>query len=330
MSEVETDMSRQDFSIAYNGEGREEDHAISVDSLAPALLAFGQLIREANTQINGKKATTKVMVVSDFEHKCFNINFEVLISLYEQAKILIGQENVKNAKEILEWLGILYGPPAVGMSYLKYLRWKKGRKIESITSLRDESSEGLVNVKVTGNANTVVVNQNIINLGENPRALKATRDAFSPVGQEGFDRMEFRKNNEIFEVIPLAGADDIIASCNSGIEEAQNSDDPDVEVTSAWLVVHSPVFESDAEKWRFKLGTEIIYADITETNIAADAINRGAAYVEDSYQVRLEITTPTGKGEKKKGVKYKILEVLRFVQGTPATQLDFHAKITPK
>lgn len=75
-------MSRKEFSVAYSGKAREEDHSIDVESLAPALLAFGKLIREANSEANGKSATSKVFVISDFEHKCFNINFEVVLTYY--------------------------------------------------------------------------------------------------------------------------------------------------------------------------------------------------------------------------------------------------------
>ena len=75
-----SEMSRKEFSVAYSGIGRSDDHSIDVETLAPALLAFGKLIREANRQTNGTSTTAKVLVVSDFEHKCFNINFEVVLT----------------------------------------------------------------------------------------------------------------------------------------------------------------------------------------------------------------------------------------------------------
>lgn len=53
------EMTRHEFSIAYAGDGRKDDHSISVDALAPALLAFGKLMREANAEINGKKARAR-------------------------------------------------------------------------------------------------------------------------------------------------------------------------------------------------------------------------------------------------------------------------------
>jgi hypothetical protein len=122
------EVSKQEFSVAYDGQALREasSHSIDVQALAPALLAFGKLIREANTEFNGKKATAKVLVVSDFEHKCFNINFEVIIGLFEQVKTLLGSEPVKSAKEILEWLGLLGIPVSDHLlSFLHFLEVEK-------------------------------------------------------------------------------------------------------------------------------------------------------------------------------------------------------------
>jgi hypothetical protein len=101
-----TGMSRQAFSIAYNGEGRRDVHSMDVEALAPALLAFGRLIREANTEINGKNATSKVLVTTDFENKCFFINFETILGIVRYVRSLLGDDSVKTAKEILEWIGL--------------------------------------------------------------------------------------------------------------------------------------------------------------------------------------------------------------------------------
>lgn len=89
------------------------------------------------------------------------------------------------------------------------------------------------------------------------------------------------------------------------------------------MSVYSPVYDASADKWRFKLGKEVIYADISETSIARDAISRGGALVEEAYQVRLEITTEVDNHGKKKEPTYKILEVMRFVPSAPARQTSF-------
>lgn len=322
--EKELDVSRYEFSVAYDGAARVDDHSIQVESLAPALLAFGKLIREANAEFNGKKATAKVLVVSDFEHKCFQINFETVVGIYQQVKTFLGVDDVKTAKDILEWLGLLgklSGGIAAkkGLSYFEYLKWKRGRKVTEKKPLADKDQSGLVEVHVEGDNNSVHVHNHIVNLSENPKALRATRDAFIPLGSDGFDRVQLKSDTELLEKIEAPEVEDIVASCNLGIEEAKETE-PEVEVTPAWLNVYSPVYDTAAPKWRFRLGREVIYADISQTSIAQDAMARGGALADDTYQVKLEVTTEVDAQGKKKEPTYKVVEVIRFIAATPPPQ----------
>jgi hypothetical protein len=210
------EVSKHEFSIAYDGAALAEagDHSIDVQTLAPALLAFGKLIREANTEFNGKKTTAKVRVVSDFEHKCFNINFEVIVGLYEQFRALLGAEHVKTAKEVLEWLGLLGFPVSVtgALSYLGYLKFKNGRKVIEAKPLSDADSAGIVEVKIEGEHNSVQVHNHVYRLSENPRALRATRDAFLPLGQDGFDSVKVREGDTVVEEIDWSKVEAIVKS----------------------------------------------------------------------------------------------------------------------
>ena len=187
------EVSKFEFSIAYDGVALAEtgDHSIDVQTLAPALLAIGKLIREANAEFNGKKSTANVRVVSDFEHRCFNINFEVIVGWYAQLQTLLGSESVKTANDILEWLGLI-GVPTSALTYLGFLKWKNGRKVIEANPLTDIDRSGVVEVRVEGDSNTIQVHNHVYHLSENPRALRATRDAFLPLGQDGFDNMKVR------------------------------------------------------------------------------------------------------------------------------------------
>jgi hypothetical protein len=206
MAETGTkEVSRHEFSIAYDGAALADagDHSIDVQSLAPALLAFGRLIREANAEFNGKRSTAKVLVVSDFEHKCFNINFEVVLSLLEQIKTLLSYEPVKIAKDVPESLGLLGVPTGIvgTLSYLGYLKWKNGRKVTEAKPLTDADHTGIIEVRVDGDSNSVQIHNHVYQLSENPRALRATRDAFLPLGQDGFDKVKVRQGDTVVEEI---------------------------------------------------------------------------------------------------------------------------------
>jgi hypothetical protein len=324
------EMSREEFSVAYNGAGRARNHTIDVDSLAPALLAFGRLLREANGEINGKKSKAKILVASDFEHKCFQINFELVVTIYEHLKTLLGSEPVKTAKEILEWVGLLKpagAGSAVALSYLAYMKWKKGRKVVQAQQLTDQDKSGVVAVTVEGDANQVHVHNHVYNLSNSQKALKATRDAFRPIGQDGFDSVELKQQSGILSKLDDMEIIDIVASCNSGLAEL-GADDPDIEETTAWLSVYSPVYDKESKAWRFNLGREHVYVDISETSISEDALTRGGALAEDAYQVRLEISTPIDSDGKKGKASYKILEVLKFIPAVPhEPQADLFAAV---
>ena len=169
---AEPKPSRHEFSAAYAGAGREHDHSIDVQLLAPALLAFGKLLREANYEFNGKKSTSKVLVVSDFEHKCFNINFELVLNLYEHLKSFVASEDVRSAKDILEWVGILAPPIGAPLSYFGFLKWRRGRKVKSVEPIVDVDKSGMVEVRVEGDGNTIEVHNHVYALSRIPRPLE--------------------------------------------------------------------------------------------------------------------------------------------------------------
>jgi hypothetical protein len=50
---------------------------MDVADLAPALLALGDLIKRANATLNGDAAQVKLIVQSDFEHKCFQVMVQI-------------------------------------------------------------------------------------------------------------------------------------------------------------------------------------------------------------------------------------------------------------
>ncbi len=311
-------MSRQEFSVSYHGADRKDDHTIDVQVLAPALLAFGKLLREANTEISEKKSTTKVLVVSDFEHKCFQIHFE-LLSWWQDIKTLMGSTDVKTSLDILKWVGIAKDAKKAGYSFFEFLKWKNGRKVELI----DKTPEGYCNVTVQGEGHTVQVHNHIYNLSNNSTALKATRDALSPLGQDGFDQIKFEgvdpSDPEADLELSEDDAQEILASCNQGIEESKKTTD-DSQITTAWLSVYSPVYDLRAPNWRFKLGTDVVYVDISNTTIAQDAIDRGGALVHDSYQVKLKVTIEMDSKGHEKDPVYEVLEVLLFIPAIPPPQ----------
>src|SRR5206468_4136245 len=76
-----------------------------------------------------------------------------------------------------------------------------------------------------------------------------------------------------------------------------DSDETEPQIFTAHIVTYGPILDAKAKKWKFKLGNKSENIDITETNIAQEALRRGGINVGDTYKVRLEMIerkTPTG------------------------------------
>ncbi len=321
------DVSRQAFQVAYHGLDP-SDHAMDVEALAPALLAFGKLIREANAQINGDRARVKVLVTSDFEHKCFNINFEVIQNILEAIKGLFHGDAIQSAEHLLETLGIIGG--GTTLSLFAFLKIRNGRRVTSIQRTQDTDSSGdvILNINIEGDGNILQIPNNVLKLSENKKILQTLNETLGPVESGNAERIEFRQADRPPASYDRNDTRAIVRSCDAGPDDLialdANSNAPKTEIIIRSLYVYSPVFDAKAKTWRFNLQRKHIYADISETDIAREALRRGGSFTNDRYRVRMEVTPPdTEEGEP----HYKILEVLDF---TPAPQQTTLALPPPK
>jgi hypothetical protein len=314
MADIEGgDVSRHSFQVAYDG-GQAAGHSMDVETLAPALLAFGRLIRESNEVLNHDRATVKVLVASDFEHKCFNVNFEVVQTILQKMKGLLQDDNIKTAIDVLQKIGIVGS--TVG-TLLGFLRWKKGRPVKNVQEIRDSTASGsvILQIHVDGDHNTFNLSPDVFKLAENPKVLDAVKGTLEPVETGNAERIEFRENDQPTSALDKEATQSIIRSCEAGpdpiaVEEEQQKP----QTVTATLYTHGPVFDPKAPNWRFKYRNKPIFADVSDTTIAAEAFKRGSSNKNDRYRVRMEVTPP----EKEDGTPhYKILEVLDF---TPAEE----------
>jgi len=307
-------IHREKFQVAYVGD-QADDHTMDVEALGPALMAFGKLIRAANAELNGGHASVKVVVASEFEHKCFSINFELIQTILKEISDFLGDaDRIENAKDLLKKIGVIVGAPGVVIgSVFAYLKWKKGRKAISI-----EHSHGNVIVNVGGKNNNVHVDAEVFRLAENRQVLEAIEGVLKPIKDRRETKaIEFRENDRAVDVLEKKEVEDIVASCEEILTEevteevlVEVEDKP--KVVTATLHIYSPVFDAKAPNWRFLFKRKPIYADIRETHIARDAIKRGGSFTNDRYKVRMEETYPHGADG---APHYKIIEVLEF---TPA------------
>ena len=298
---------KEDFiRIRYDGPAL-KGHSIDVNYLAPALLAIGDLCKLSNNKFNQGKASVKVLVNVDLEQNCFELNLQVVLDIYEQAKSLIGDEDVSSAKEILEWIGIIVPASLTGaFGLFRFVKWLNGRKISS-TEIVQKDGKDFVQITVEGENNTVNVYPQTYQLLKEPKAIKSIQEIVKPLSDEGYESLEFEQNKKVNESVNKEEAKEIL---KINIQEDIEDEEEPQEVT-AWISVYSPVYDKHARLWRFEYSGHHEFMDISETGIAEQAFARGGALIDDAYRVRLEIKQFQTEAGKFKN-HFKILEVLDF------------------
>ena len=152
-------MSKAEFELAYNGPAL-RNGTMDVKQLASSLLSVGELVQEANRQLNEGRAEVSVRVKSDFRKGSFDVALLVDQSLLEQAKTLLipGAATVVGGAGILK---LLFGTEAGKKGVAGVLEsvldiWKK-LKGEKPKSTIEDTGRG-VTVLVVGDGNEVKVN----------------------------------------------------------------------------------------------------------------------------------------------------------------------------
>lgn len=298
-------MSSSELSISYDGDSLRAG-LMDVQELAPALLATGTLIQEANRLINGDTTHTDLKVKSDFRRGSFLVTLVVDQSLLEQAKnFLLQHPGIKDAKEILETLFFYTGMPLSLFKLIKFLGGKKPDKIAF------ETEGGNVNV-IKGDQN-VVVNKNTYNLYLNPEVRRAADRIVAPLNSEGIETLEIRRENEVERV---------------NKEEASFFSYSELEgelllntVSQSWLSIISLSFNPE-NKWRFTTGGSVFYANVTDEQFW-DKVHKHVVKFAEGDQLLVALRTATARDDK--GIlrtRYTVEKVLEHVAAPKQSRLN--------
>ncbi|MDP2548078.1 hypothetical protein [Oceanobacter sp. 4_MG-2023] len=113
------------FKVVFDG-AEYENHEIQIFTFARALSALGEVLYEANEEVNGSRDSIDVKVNAKFIEGSFGFEVDVF-------------QLVSDAKNIVEMIGFLKGGAAAGSlgGLLGLLDWLKGEKVESVSDTDD-------------------------------------------------------------------------------------------------------------------------------------------------------------------------------------------------
>ena len=283
-------MRRVHTTIKYDGPAL-DGKSMDVAHLAPSLLALSELVKEANRYANGDRAAARVFVNADIEQKCFELDVSLVLTIWEQAKQLLADEDLRSAKEIFEWLGIL-GVPAIGIGLFQLIKKLKGRKIASVVVLRVKDGENIIEIKAEGDESPVQVSQTVYELYANVSTRQKAVAVLAPLREEGYETLEFYENDGVFvhfdkEDVPSSDGGDLPEVVPQNVHKSTIKVGVKIrravyEGRAKWTVMYKKAvdvsFENEAQSWleRFQKGEEYappgsyLDVDLEETYVTND------------------------------------------------------------
>ena len=177
MNNKNTDYQKQKFTISYEGEAL-KSHSMSVEDLAPALLALDKIFQISNTLLNGHNSNVHLKVVGQKSG-----SFEVVLDLFQNLPEIMSIIKTHDSKELLY---ILFGSAGF-FAYLKSLKNMK-KPVKQLNESQD--------INITGNFHNCV-----FNFYNNNEIKKESKIFLKPLSKAGIKQLNISENKKLLNSI---------------------------------------------------------------------------------------------------------------------------------
>lgn len=274
--------------VAYDG-AAVADGTMDVRDFAPALLAIGDLIHEANALLNGNLASVTVRVKAQFEKGSFLTAIDIHQVVKEAEDLLIGDHYQASHNLLKALIG------AKGAFWLiKKLRGKK--------AVRKEIQPNSVELTVAADKIVLTVSREVADLYEDPVVRTAMREVLRPLEKKGIDRFSVADTQDTTEV----SKDEV--PYFTPLDAAQEVEEERTSIYETLLLIDSAGFR-EGLTWRFSDGTNSFTAKIRHQEFLDDVKDGLPFSSGDVLNVRLKRTTEM-RADGSLHTENEILEVL--------------------
>lgn len=279
---------------------------MDIRDLAPALLALGDVLEEANRTINGDRCKISISVDASFRAGSFGMELVIGSLLHNTIDFLTGNP----VTAALNLLGLLGFTSQAQKGVVQLIKWVRGRKISRVELLDNG------NVKIFIDDQSEEVDKRVVDLFRNYKLRQALEKAISkPLEQEGitdfavstdggktFERVT--KNEQIYFVAPVLEDEEITDS-----------------VVGKTLQLVSLSFKED-NKWRFTDGASTFFATIADQAFL-DQVDKSESSFSKGDTLSVELRVKQWMSGEELKTEYIVEKVLEHKSGNRQISLPF-------
>jgi len=181
-------VSNLTLCVAYDGEEMREaeiPHMMNVRDLAPALIAFSDLVEETNKLLHGNDApAVQVRITPDFQPGSFEVSLHIAQGPIVALLDLFSTPRLSGLANLFD---VLIGGPTIGVSVFAAIRWIKNRKIQKTEILADGD------IQITIEGGKLVIKRDVAKVLGDLSARRFIEAVLAPLRRKEIDVFEIRK-----------------------------------------------------------------------------------------------------------------------------------------
>lgn len=305
--------------IAYNGPALESGE-MDVKSLAPALIAFADLVDNINRVIGGKNKIRVYLNENSINKGSFDITYLLDESLLQQAKLFVGLAEENGLADLMKILGwgqtaAEYGAVIFGIFTL--VKKVRGRKLSGIQHTEDGNAEISLS-----DGEKVITSEKTLKVFLDVNCRINLEKVIEPVKQEGIDSFELRdpehtNDKQPLEIITKNETPDFVAppAADTADEEPKQSEEQE-------LLVKISLVSFEQGKWKLTDGNNTFWARIDDEEFCKNVENGELSFTSgDMLRVRYYTQQEVRAGSLH--TDYIVTKVLELKKRPEQIKLDF-------
>lgn len=299
-------MAETTFGVKYQGPAL-EDGRMLVRDLAPALLALGDLVKEASAELYPDLPTPSLEIQAT-ERSSFDVHLVVnAADAWEQVMNML---NSKAPTALSNLQAILLGSSTIGIGLYKFAKLVQGRKIERVEPTDDPNI-----MRVIIDDETVIeAPAGTVKLYRNQKARKAARDSIAPTKRRGVERVEFHSEAPDIESVTVESDEADAFDLPTGTDDDQLVDD----VREAVVSIVKPDFGEG--RWRLDDGTATFGATMEDDGFQ-ERVDRGEAFHKGDF-LRCRIRTVQSTKDGKLQNEHHLVQVIDHIETGEQLRMD--------